>query len=286
MNHANYSCNGEISIEVQGGIGNQLFQISNGLNLSYVNEIPVSFNFLETPGRSLIQNFCGINHGSTYFFEGSILKNAGHVNHTFCHWAEYREKNFFYEPIKNIPNHMIIKGYFQSFKYFLEIEKYIRENIIKTFDLSTCDPNVDDIGIHLRLGDYYRVRKNRKIYLLPNKKYISDAINRIHEITKKHDSDINIFTDDEILMKKFYGSTLEKLPHFVFNGNNMQSFTKLANHTNKIISNSTFSWWAAWATEGNVVSPDEWFLSSSKLKLIKEDLFPENWELLPMDIKN
>jgi hypothetical protein len=87
------------------------------------------------------------------------------------------------------------------------------------------------------------------------------------------------------MMEKLYGTSLEKIPHYIFDGNGSQSFTAFANHYNKIISNSTFSWWAAWATQGNVVSPQDWFFPSSNIKLIREDIFPKSWNLVPMRIK-
>ncbi|EHC0071351.1 alpha-1,2-fucosyltransferase [Escherichia coli] len=44
---------------------------------------------------------------------------------------------------------------------------------------------------------------------------------------------------------------------------------------NNIISNSSFSWWAAWLNENKnktVIAPSKWFK-----KDIKHDIIPESW---------
>jgi hypothetical protein len=46
-----------------------------------------------------------------------------------------------------------------------------------------------------------------------------------------------------------------------------------------IISNSSYSWWAAWLNsnpEKSIVAPSEWFTDPKPL----DDLYPKNWILI------
>jgi hypothetical protein len=49
---------------------------------------------------------------------------------------------------------------------------------------------------------------------------------------------------------------------------------------NTIISNSTFSWWAAWLNENPdkiVIAPHRWFADETLNTQALQDTMPENW---------
>jgi hypothetical protein len=276
------SC-GELRIQMQGGLGNQLFQIANGLNLALVHDLPVSFHYNKTKNRDFMTSFLKISPRSLYRFDGKQCIRIEKPSHLQCKFTTHVEKKFQFEEIKFEGRHIDIHGYYQSFKYFPNIEDYMRNAIMKEFNITSTSNKQNDIAVHLRLGDYYRNRRNRKIYLLPSYDFLSKAIMKMEELTSSSSGILRIFTDDPKLLSKLYGEFLYTKPHYVFHGNPNESFTEIANHKNKIISNSTFAWWAAWTTNGNVISPSNWFKKESGLHSISKDLFPIEWNLIQND---
>jgi hypothetical protein len=268
---------------MQGGLGNQLFQIANGLNLALVHDLPVSFHYNKTKDRNFMGSFFKISPSSLYRFDGKQCIEIEKPSHLECEFTTYVERKFQFEEIKFEGEHVDIRGYYQSFKYFQNIEDYMRNTIMKEFNILNASKRQNDIALHLRLGDYYRNRRNRKIYLLPSYNFLSKAIARMEELTANSSGILRVFTDDSKLLSKFYGEFLNAKPHYLFQGNSKESFTEIANHSNKIISNSTFAWWTAWTTNGNVVSPSNWFKEKSGLHLIADDLFPVEWNLIQND---
>jgi hypothetical protein len=47
-----------------------------------------------------------------------------------------------------------------------------------------------------------------------------------------------------------------------------------------VISNSTFGWWGAWLSAGEVIAPKKWFSDLGLQIRNTKDLFPENWTLI------
>ena len=271
---------GEIRVKVQGGLGNQLFQIANGLNLALIYDLPISFHYNKTKNRNFVAGFSKISPGNLYRFDGKQCLEIENKPHTYCNFNKYIEKSFRFEEIKLKGRHVELQGYFQSFRYFSHIEEYMRTSIMEQFNIIDSNKNLVDIALHIRLGDYYRNRHNRKIYLLPSYSYLSDSIKKMEELISNTTGSIRVFTDDSKLLNKLYGEYFRKKPHYIFRGNSTESFTEFANHNNKIISNSTFSWWAAWTTNGNIISPTNWFKKKSGLDLVTSDLIPPEWNLI------
>ena len=128
--------------------------------------------------------------------------------------------------------------------------------------------------IHIRRGDYLD-KKNLLKHGVLDKFYYIKAINYIQNLLNKK-LNIIIFTDDiHWARKKFI--FLEKKIFYDKNFNNPKdvlSHMKYCDHF--ILSNSTFSWWAAYLAHNKnkiVVIPKNWYLdkrfSSSNLRLKK-----------------
>ncbi len=161
------------------------------------------------------------------------------------------------------PSLMHITGYTQSYDNFEDYEDEIAK--IFTFPPFQNPKNValaqelaaqNSVSIHVRLGDYIRI----KYPTLSHSYYYTNAINYI----KKHvkNPKFYIFTNDPKNLNKYLKLDI---PHTVVTWNTGKNsfrdmqLMSLCKHN--IIANSTFSWWAAFLNANPdkiVISPDVW----------------------------
>jgi hypothetical protein len=67
--------------------------------------------------------------------------------------------------------------------------------------------------------------------------------------------------------------------HWFFDGNTMDSFKVMKACKAHIIANSTYSWWAAWLRNGDVVAPSVWF-GPEAAHLETRDIYCQNWKII------
>jgi hypothetical protein len=185
-----------------------------------------------------------------------------------------QERQFHFDEIlfNMCPDEISIAGFFQSEKYFKNVENQIREDF--SFKDEILDPCLemmesfeDVIGLHVRRTDY-----------LTNPNHAALEIDYYKEALSNFDSSIPviIFTDDVDWCKShefFSGDRFmisESGDHYV----DLCLMTLCNNH---IIANSSFSWWGAWLSKSNkVIAPLKWFGEGNADKDTK-DLIPEIW---------
>jgi len=261
---------------VQGGFGNQLFQIANGLSLAHEYNMPIRFIHKKHQHSDIFARLMSIKFNQEYRFDGKVLVEKSTTDHSVCKFSIFNEKFFSYRKIVLESNHSIVNGYFQSYKYFAACNDFILNEFTRKLNLdSKADQN--SVAIHIRLGDYIKKRANRRIYLTPSYGFLDQAIQQLETLTKRADLELNIFSDDEYNFNKIYKSYFFQKNFKYFNGQPEEAFQKLTNYDYKIISNSTFSWWAAWLGSGKVVTPDRWFKKNSNLDFSGDDIFPQTW---------
>jgi hypothetical protein len=275
----------KLIINYTGGLGNQLFQYAAAKNLFYAHSYKLfSFkNDLKKQQHTFQLNALDKNKIPIYikiliYISRLIKKNFLFNFHVF-------EENKFYLDKKinlNSKKNYFLKGYWQGINFFCQnLNKIIKEinlNIINKKINKSFFKNKNNLMIHIRRGDYLD-KKNLLKHGVLDKFYYIKAINYIQNLLNKK-LNIIIFTDDiNWARKKFI--FLEKKIFYDKNFNNPKdvlSHMKYCDHF--ILSNSTFSWWAAYLAHNKnkiVVIPKNWYLdkrfSSSNLKL-------KNWRVL------
>jgi len=270
-----------ISIELMGGLGNQLFQIFNTIAYSLRYNKKFIFQYFETLKKYGIER-------PTYW--NSFLKNLKKFTTNYnIQLPIYREKHYTFLNIPFIERDFKFFGYFQSYKYFedqyeeicnlINIKKF--KNDIFTEHTKYFDNNIT-ISLHFRLGDYKHQQHNHPV--MPIEYYI----NSIQYIINKTDNNnFNILYFCEKDDNEIVNNSIKKLNNIFSNvkfikvDDNIDDWKQmllmsLCNHN--IIANSSFSWWGAYFNsnaEKIVCYPNIWFGPS--IKNDTKDLCPNNW---------
>lgn len=241
---------------IKGGLGNQLFQIAAGLSLS--KDIGCDFRLIKNQHELPHQG----NRIEKYY--ENIFKNIKFVEPSeLTNFKIYREPSFEFRQLPKVSN-LILDGYFQSEKYFKHNEEYIRDMI----NFPKYEPTQNTVSMHLRQGDY---RNNLNFHYIQRLDYYKQALNLMKDYKK-----ILAFSDSD-LPKDFQFDNLE----IVKKSNDLEEFSVMCSCQHNIISNSTFSWWAAWVnTDKNkkVIAPKIWFGPSGPQNW--SDIYCEGWSVI------
>ena len=256
-----------ISAHLQGGLGNQLFQIAAATALARRNKDVALFNLkyhdLPMQGRK------------AHCYLDNILRNV-YFTKNFKPSHYYHESSFCYTPIEYRKG-ITIKGYFQSEKYFSDQKDLIRKMF--SVDDTTKQQILEKYGttlarqpvsLHVRRGDYLT---EPDFMITQTRKYYNKAIE-----TFSPDTTYLVFSDDIEWSKEQFPEE-----NFLFAENNEDyvDLYLMSMCAHNIMTNSSFSWWAAWLNENKekrVIAPSQWF--AKRVNYNTSDLIPERWEKL------
>jgi len=287
-------------IQLQGGLGNQMFQYAFASIIAKKNNTTVLiddnfFNRVEkTPG------FTPRKFELASFSNQYTMASNKDVN-SFYHLLKihklkrklglnypkiYVEPSFdFQKDALSIKSPVYLKGYFQSYKYFIGYEGFIRQ--LFSFPVDSLDEinkellitlkNTNSIAIHIRRGDYVNDETTAQYHGSCSLDYYLEAIKLL--ASKNKDFILVFFSDDSDWVKEQF----KDLPYskIIIDHNKGENSWKdmllMSLCTHNIIANSSFSWWAAWLNENpkkTVIAPKEWFKTKD---LHTITLLPEEW---------
>lgn len=237
---------------LQGGLGNQLFQVAASVAQGEMwgREWRVQSDF---PYKHFI------------IPEDRLIDSYG--------LPRYQERAFHYEIIPD--GDFQLYGYFQSEKYFKTSQKLIRllftcpyaEKIKwkyrELLEKNTC-------AIHVRRGDYLNLSEYH--YNLETE-YYTDSMRRLKLLIQ--DIYFVCFSDDIEWCK-------ENIKADMFISDDMFTEFHLMSYCNHfIIANSTFSWWTSWLCANKekivVAPPKTKHFGVKKKHLILDDYYCANW---------
>jgi hypothetical protein len=249
-----------ISAYIMGGLGNMLFQVAAG----FAHSLLVNDEFCISDS-----NMSQMKHTSFRDYEDNIFRNVPKGSPIGV--TRYDELTFAYNSIPKYKD-MILSGYFQSEKYFIEYEKEIRSLFSPPKEvIDYLGIKYGDLGmytsLHVRRGDYVNQQAYHPTCSID---YYMQAIEKIGA------KDILIFSDDIAWCRsKFKGHNYT----FVSGNLDYQDLYLMSMCKSNIIANSSFSWWGAWLGNNTaVVAPANWFGSS--IAHSTEDLYPPSWVII------
>ncbi|MFH0972649.1 MAG: alpha-1,2-fucosyltransferase, partial [Patescibacteria group bacterium] len=182
--------------------------------------------------------------------------------------------------ILKLKDDIFLDGYWQTEKYFKDIEDIIRSEFTLKTEYSNLNPELiakisscNSVSMHIRRGDYITNQNTNEFHGICFLDYYKKAINLIAE--KFPNPTIFIFSDD---LKWCKENIKIKYPIVFVKGNkNYEDLIMMSKCSHNIIANSSFSWWGAWLNNNPnkiVIAPQKW-LNNPNINY--SDIIPSTW---------
>ena len=286
-----------IICNIKGGIGNQLFQYACARAISKKHGIPVKIDIQDATRHNQVSDvprklsileldidaeIATAQEAQAARYEYGLLSKLSHRITTKI-GLRTEELNFDKSILENNKSRYL-DGYFQSYKYFEDIRDTIHtefslKNASEHFNLwcQKIRQNANPVSIHIRRGDYVQKESVRNDFGPCGLDYFQRAMSLI----EKEQTDISyiVFSDDIIWVKENLQFTPGLTVTYVEDPSllDIEELLLMSTCNHNIISNSSFSWWAAWLNKNPskiVITPTPWFDSGS---INEEDLLPPAW---------
>ena len=252
------------SLGNNGHLGNQMFQYAALRGIASKKQLD-----WKIPPKSMFGKTYSLRSNIYDCFELPFVKN-GHVGINVVA-DTVREASHSYNDglIDKITDECNIEGYFQSPKYFSDIEHIIRKDFTFKNEIVLSAPPVpnDYCALHVRRTDYVG---NSLYHTNLDKFYYEKAL----EILEP--KNVIVFSDDPAWCRshKLYSQFL------VSDRDQYVDLFLMKLAKQHIIANSSFSWWGAWlANSKNVVAPSQWF-GPALGSLDTKDYYLEGWNIV------
>jgi len=280
-----------VIIKLWGGLGNQLFQYA--LYLSYrekninckldksVYQTTQSHNGYE------LERIFNIDPQYASAVEKLAVKPISKLRYKFFNYP-YDEKKWGYGYYNNRIPHLkfgYLKGYWQTEKYFKQVENKIREAF--QFPALTDEANkailkkikeTNAVSLHIRRGDYLLNDRDWSIDIA----YYKNAVVYINQ--KVQDPFFYIFSDDIEWARENIKEPNIEFIDWNKKENSYRDMQLMSNCLHNIIANSSFSWWGAWLNPNQtkiVIAPDNWAGMEGTRNVV-----PKEWIQLPVQNKH
>lgn len=272
-------------ISLNGGLGNQLFMLFAGMSKAKDENRSFLILLEENKRPFYFNNFMAQFYNKVLNYNNNIQINSESNNY-------YNEPFHHYQEIPN--NCDLIKGYFQSYKYFIHNYDYLEKEFKIKEMKSTYKLGFKAIGLHFRLGDYLQLSHFHRVlsfvYYIKAISYLKTQLENFDEFAflifgEKNDNpiideflhQINKNLDKPLYVIKSY----ERFPNCL----DYEELFYMMNCNHLIMANSTFSWFGAFCNDNSnkiIIRPhnNKWFaeqLSNYNLS----DLCPNDW--IPID---
>ena len=275
----------------KGRLGNQLFQIASTIGV----------------GKTLGHAPCFPDWEYAHCFKNKLPscvnqkgQSAIAITEKFSGYSEILKESM--PPSENFA----LNGYFQSEKYFKDAEEEVRKAFEFSDDIKEYIQNkyshlleAYDTSIHVRRGDYLNLKhiyhtlshlyyfKATSVLLIKKAVIFSDDIEWCKTIFKPIDC-VFINEREHDSYQISYTETAEQNAK-KFTTEDVTELALMSMFKNNIISNSTFSWWAAWLNSNpkkQVIAPSLWYSEDRVQQIISpekrdgeyiNDLIPISW---------
>ena len=266
-----------VSVNIAGGLGNQMFQLASAYAYSK-----------KYSGQLCVLKYKPTNDGRPLYWD-SVLRNfnpylVDTLPNNLEQWHETQATE--YNQIPSLTsNGIYLNGYLQSPKYFNNVEE-IRELFKPSSEMLEyinekynylLENRERVIVVHARRTDYLKDDYIIKFHGPLTVDYYKEAIKRMCQ--NVNNPILLLSSDDSQFWKDISKDIPELNIAYIVNDNEINTLTLLQQFKYYIIANSTFSWWAAWlANAKKVIAPSKWFGPYGPKKY--SDIYVPSWELI------
>ena len=271
---------------MRGGIGNQFFQYMIGRMLANQTQssLILDTTWYKKADREFVLDKLNTEYSikigneqlvrtMLFLFKPKVIRSGGLVR-----------------PIKfKNGQNIILDGFWEDSTIYLP-----KLNVLLLKDLTLKNPSqiflkyssqidkTNSISVHVRRGDFLT---NVNTYIVQDKEYYIRGVEKILEETKMQNPSVTVFSDDVPWCMKNL-SSFEKTRVSIFNDpevSDLEQFFLMSIHRCNIISNSTFSWWAAFLNKNKdkiVVAPKRWVTNIVNNQGAVRDLILPAWKII------
>lgn len=293
-----------VSVELQGGLGNQMFQYAAGhalarrtgaelcLDLSHFARfrtrrylldcyaVPAAVSRERSSGAWRRLAHALADHARRRLRIPARLLHAG--------FEIYAQPGFHFDPVfESLAPPVHLNGYFQSELYFQAVADEVRQLFTIRVPSSAgfaaqCDAILATgwpVSIHVRCGDYLSDPVARDVHGLCDRDYYRRAIALARRLSPKPPSYF-VFSDDMARAREL----LSGLGDAVYLDGDVErpweDIALMAACRGHVIGNSSFSWWGAWLdphADKWVIAPQQWFTPAYQRTVSTADVYCPGW---------
>lgn len=284
-----------IIIKLKGGLGNQMFQYACAKHLAEKNNDVLKLDLGWYRPGGIVAGDTVRSYGLDKFVISAQAANEEEIRRVggrLSLLAQLMRKiihklgpinSYIFDPkILERKGDVYLEGFFQSERYFKEIEFIIRNEFqLKGVMGGAAHAVLQDIEranavtVHVRRGDYVNNKDANAFHGICSPEYYRSAIELI---SKRVDSPKYFVSSDDIEWVKKH---IEIPAPVVYVSNkdiaDHEELILMSKCKHNIIANSSFSWWGAWLN-GNankiIIAPKQWV---SDLRVNTTDAVPAKW---------
>ncbi len=267
-----------INIRISGGLGNQIFQLGLAILLGKKYNMPLCLNIRYIKSHATEREFSLsklfniddnlISNNSSLVFKFRIAK-IKFAQLLFPFYSDNNVKKIIHK--KSIDSDIYIDGYFINSINQTFFDEMI-PSLIKIFKFNSNNFNKsfyeNKLFVHIRGGDFIKYKyeiTNLETYYRKS----VDFFTKNYKIDK-----INIITDDLDYARNIVDKFNTNINVDFISENELSDFLHLKNAIFKVLSNSTFSFWAGALSNSNsiIIAPDEWYPGAPRLNKLKNEI--------------
>lgn len=264
-----------ITMNIKGGLGNQMFQYAAGYALAKSLGVPLQLGL----------TYFGGENSRAFMLDIFDLLLPPHQPVAVANAQHYFQPGFNYDlDFVTLPDNTVLDGYFQSEKFFLLEGSNIKAMFQSMNKLSNYSSGMlQDIclkqypvAVHVRRGDYVSNSTTLLFHGICEDEYYKKGLDIVDGLSGGN-AHYFIFSDDDEVAKKMFS---HKNNVTIVRGNvdmPWEDLTLMSACRDCIVANSSFSWWGAWLNDHadkTIIAPAKWFMDES---MDTTDLIPKSW---------